>query len=73
MTKEKDLKPGDHVEWRHMGAKPKGEVKGKITQDKKIAKHQVRASPQSPQVEVASDKTGKRAAHKPKSLKKIDK
>ncbi len=74
MSKEKkEFKPGDHVEWSRIGGKTQGEVKGKITRDKKISNHKVRASSESPQYEVASDSTGKRAAHKPNTLKKNDK
>lgn len=74
MSKEnREFKPGDHVEWNRIGGKSRGEVKGKITSDKKIANNKVRASSESPQYEVASDSTGKHAAHKPGTLKKIKK
>ncbi len=74
MSKEKkEFKPGDHVEWSSIRGKTQGKVKDKITQEKKISKHKVRASSESPQYEVASDSTGKHAAHKPETLKKIGK
>ena len=67
------LKSGDHVEWSSLRGKSAGTVKKKITSDKEIKGHTVRASKDSPQYEVASDATGKRAAHKPDSMKKIKK
>jgi Hypervirulence associated proteins TUDOR domain len=37
-----------------------------------IKKHHVAASEENPQYLVESEKTGKEAAHKPESLKKLD-
>lgn len=67
----KDFKPGDHVEWKKIGGSTTGTVKKKITADTKVSGHRVRASEDKPQFEVATDATGKRAAHKPQTMKKV--
>jgi hypothetical protein len=64
------LKRGDKVEWETSQGKTKGTVKKKVTKPMKIEGHAVKASKENPQVLVESDKTGKQAAHKAKSLKK---
>jgi Hypervirulence associated proteins TUDOR domain len=69
--KQGDLKQGDKVEWETSQGKTKGTVKKKVTRSMKIKGHTVKASKENPQVLVKSDKTGKQAAHKAKSLKKV--
>ena len=69
----KNLKAGDHVEWNTIRGTTTGTVKKKLTSDTKINSHTVRASSTSPQYEVATDATGKRAAHKADSVKKTGK
>ena len=66
----KDFKKGDHVEWSKIGGSTTGTVERKITGDTTVSGHKVRASKDNPQYEVATDATGKRAAHKPDKMKK---
>lgn len=65
------LKKGDKVEWNSAQGKVKGTVKQKLTQPTDIKGHHVAASSDNPEYLVESDKTGKEAAHKPESLKKV--
>ncbi|MBD1866940.1 DUF2945 domain-containing protein [Leptolyngbya sp. FACHB-541] len=67
-----NFKKGDHVEWKTSQGKTTGEVKKKLTSETDIKGHHVAASKDSPEYLVESDKSGKEAAHKPESLKKID-
>jgi hypothetical protein len=69
MTEE--LKKGDRVEWETSNGTTTGTVKQKLTEPTDIKKHHVAASEDNPQYLVESEKTGKEAAHKPESLKKI--
>jgi hypothetical protein len=66
------LKPGDKVEWGTSQGKTKGVVKKKVTGSTKVQGHEVKASKDAPQFLVESDKTGKKAAHKVKALKKVE-
>jgi Hypervirulence associated proteins TUDOR domain len=68
-----ELKPGDRVEWKTSNGKTVGEVEQKLMQPTDIKQHHVAASKQDPQYLVKSEKSGKEAAHKPESLKKIAK
>ena len=47
------------------------EVKKKLTSPTDIKDHHVAASKENPEYLVESEKSGKEAAHKPESLKKI--
>ncbi len=67
-----DLKPGDHVEWKTSQGKTKGTVKKKLTEPTDIKKHHVAASKENPEFLVASEKSGKEAAHKPEGLEKSE-
>jgi len=67
-----ELKKGDHVEWNTSQGKTTGEVKKKLTSPTDLKGHHVSASQDHPEYLVESDKSGKEAAHKPESLKKID-
>ncbi|MBD2070951.1 DUF2945 domain-containing protein [Leptolyngbya sp. FACHB-671] len=67
-----NFKKGDHVEWKTSQGKTTGEVKKKLTSETDIKGHHVAASKDNPEYLVESDKSGKEAAHKPESLKKID-
>lgn len=71
MTEE--FKKGDRVEWNSSGGKTEGKVKKKLTSETEIKGHHVAASKDNPEYLVESDKSGKEAAHKPESLKKLDK
>jgi hypothetical protein len=66
----KDLKQGDAVEWNTSQGKTRGKVEKKLTSKTQIEGHEAKASEDDPQYLVRSDKTGKRAAHKPSALKK---
>ena len=67
-----ELKKGDKVEWQTSQGTTTGEVKKKLTSPIDIKGHHVAASKENPEYLVESDKTGKEAAHKPESLKKIE-
>ena len=63
-----DLRKGDHVTWRSHGSEAEGEVTRKITEETEAGGRTVKASPDEPQYEVKSDKSGKTAVHKPSAL-----
>ncbi len=65
-----NLKKGDKVSWETSQGKTTGKVIRKQTLDTHIKGHKVKASEEDPQMIVESEKSGKRAAHKPGSLKK---
>lgn len=67
------LKVGDKVEWETPQGKTSGKVKKKLTAPTKIKGHAVAASKENPEYLVESEKSGKAAAHKPESLKKVKK
>lgn len=65
-----DLKKGDHVSWKSHGSEAEGTVTRKITKETEAAGRTVKASPDEPQYEVESEKSGKSAVHKPGALEK---
>ncbi len=65
-----NLKKGDKVTWETSQGKTEGKVIKKQVSNTRIKGHKVKASKDDPQVIVESEKSGKRAAHKPGSLKK---
>ncbi|MND97632.1 hypothetical protein D3C80_899560 [compost metagenome] len=65
-----NLKKGDKVTWETSQGKTEGKVIKKQVWDTSIKGHKVKASKDDPQVIVESEKSGKRATHKPGSLKK---
>lgn len=67
MTKKK-LSKGDDVVRRSHGQDVEGSVTGKVTKRTERAGRTVDASEEEPQYEVRSDKTGKKAVHRPESL-----
>lgn len=67
------LKKGDQVEWKTSQGKTEGVVEQKLTEPTEIKGHHVAASKENPEYLVKSEKSGKEAAHKPESLKKVDK
>ncbi|MGW7104393.1 DUF2945 domain-containing protein [Streptomyces sp. NPDC054838] len=73
MAKGDKLSSGDEVTWSSHGKTVSGEVKKKITKRTQAAGRTVDASKDDPQYEVESDKSGRRAVHKPQSLRKRDK
>ena len=68
MTKE--FKPGDTVQWDTSQGVTHGHVVRKQTSKTQIKGHPVKASKDNPQYIVESDKSGKRAAHKPDELRR---
>ena len=64
------LKPGDLVSWNTSQGKTHGTVEKKITGTDHVKGHVVHASKDEPQYRVKSDKSGKKAIHKPEQLKK---
>jgi hypothetical protein len=59
---------GDKVEWNTSQGRTHGTVEKKQTTDTMIKGHSVKASKDDPQYIVKSDKSGKKAAHKPEAL-----
>lgn len=64
------FKKGDKVKWETSQGETEGKVVRKQTSKTKIKGHTVKAAKGDPQFIVESDKSGKRAAHKPEALKK---
>ena len=65
-----DRKPGDRVRWNTSQGETRGKVVKKLTSPTDIKGHHVKASPGNPEFLVESSKTGAKAAHKAKALKK---
>ena len=70
-----DFKKGDKVEWNSPQGKTEGEVKEKVTGEKRIGNQgqkgtKVKGSEDDPRYVVESEKSGKQAAHKPEALDK---
>ncbi|WP_395574725.1 DUF2945 domain-containing protein [Streptomyces sp. BK79] len=74
MAKNRDkggnLRKGDQVAWSSHGSQAEGKVEKKITERTEAAGRTVDASPDDPQYQVRSDKSGRSAVHKPSALKK---
>ena len=68
-----NLKKGDAVEWETSQGKTSGTVKKKLTKPSDIKGHHVAASKDNPEYLVESEKSGKEAAHKPETLRKVNK
>jgi hypothetical protein len=66
----KSLKKGDDVTWHSHGQTVHGTVEKKITERTETAGRTVAASPDEPQYQVRSDKTGRDAVHKPEALRR---
>ncbi len=66
-----ELKKGDTVEWETPQGKTRGTIKEKLTAPTDIKNHHVAASKENPEFLVESEKTGREAAHKPETLKKV--
>jgi hypothetical protein len=63
-------KKGDKVRWNTSQGETHGKVVDIRTSDFSIEGTDLTASKDDPRIVVESDKTGKRAAHKPDALKK---
>lgn len=59
---------GDRVGWRSHGSEAVGRVKRRITRRTRAAGRRVDASPDDPQYEVESEKSGRSAVHRPQAL-----
>ncbi|TDE51215.1 DUF2945 domain-containing protein [Nonomuraea mesophila] len=70
MGKKKEPSEGDEVTWSSHGSTAKGKVEKKLTKRQKEAGRTVAASPEEPQYVVRSEKSGKKAVHKPSALRK---
>jgi hypothetical protein len=68
----KKLQRGDRVEWNFGRGTAVGVVKRKLTAPTTIGKQRVAASPNDPRYLVLTD-TGKEAAHKGETLRKMRK
>ncbi|MEU4657948.1 DUF2945 domain-containing protein [Streptomyces sp. NPDC023723] len=66
----KNLGKGDKVAWKSHGSETEGKVEKKITERTEAAGRTVDASPDDPQYQVRSAKSGRSAVHKPSALKK---
>ncbi|RFU49837.1 DUF2945 domain-containing protein [Paraburkholderia sp. DHOC27] len=62
---------GDKVQWETSQGRTEGTVTRKVTGTAKVAGHVAKASPEHPQYEVKSAKSGKAAIHKASALKKV--
>jgi hypothetical protein len=67
----KTPKRGDKVQWETSQGTTTGKVERKLTAPTKVKGHAVAASKDHPEYMVASDKTGKQAAHKADALTKV--
>ena len=65
------LKTGDKVAWQSSGGGSVGRVERKLTSPGKIKGHEVAASEDNAEYLVRSEKSGKIAAHKPGSLRRV--
>ena len=63
-------KKGDKVRWNTSNGETHGKVVDIKTSDFSIEGTDLKASKDDPRIVVESDKSGKRAAHKPDALKK---
>ena len=66
----KSFSKGDKVEWNTPQGRATGEVVERLTEPTEIDGHHVAASGDDPRYLVESDKSGKRAVHKPDALTK---
>ena len=67
----KALETGNRVLWRSSGGGSVGRVERKLTSPGKIKGHEVAASEDNPEYLVRSEKSGKIAARKPGSLRRV--
>ncbi|MFD8049096.1 DUF2945 domain-containing protein [Streptomyces chartreusis] len=67
---DRRLTQGDEVAWNSHGSTTEGTVERKITRRTEAAGRTVDASPEDPQYEVRSDRSGRSAVHKRSALRK---
>jgi hypothetical protein len=63
-------KTGDKVKWDTAQGETHGTVEKIVTSTTKIKGHTAKATKDHPEVMVKSDKSGKKAVHKPEGLRK---
>ena len=66
----KTPKKNEKVSWDTPQGKTKGTVEKVVTGTTKVKGHTAKATKAEPQVVVKSEKSGKKAVHKPQELKK---
>jgi Hypervirulence associated proteins TUDOR domain len=66
-----EFKQGDTVEWNTPQGKTQGTVKKKLTSSTEVGGQNINASEDDPRYLLESEKSGKEAAHKPDTLKKV--
>ena len=66
-----NLKRGDKVEWNTPQGATTGTVVRTVTSTTHVKGHTARATPEHPEIEVRSTKSGKAAVHKASALKKV--
>lgn len=66
------LRPGDRVSWKSHGSTATGQVEKEITERTEAAGRTVDASPEDPQYQVRSEKSGRTAVHRPQALDRED-
>ena len=64
------FKRGDHVEWNTSQGPIRGTVVNPVTRATHVKGYTAKASPDDPEVEVRSDKTGAHAVHRADALRK---
>lgn len=70
MAKHAKLRKGDRVTWRSHGGTAVGRITRRITGRTRAGGREVAASPDDPQYEVRSEKSGGRAVHRPGALRR---
>ncbi|MBY4895402.1 DUF2945 domain-containing protein [Cupriavidus sp. AU9028] len=65
------LSKGDKVKWNTSQGSTEGTVTRKVTGTARAGGHVAKASPDEPQYEVKSARSGKSAIHKEEALKKV--
>lgn len=70
-SRSKKLRPGDKVAWSTSQGRTTGVVEKKLTSPTRIKTHKVAASKENPEYLVKSSRSGKKAAHRPNSLKRV--
>lgn len=68
MGTDQEFGRGDHVRWNAGNESSHGTVQRKITSETTAGGRQVKASPDEPQHEVKSEKSGRTAVHRPQSI-----
>lgn len=68
--KGRQFTQGDEVTWNSHGSTTEGTVERRITRRTEAAGRTVDVSPEDPQYEVRSARSGRSAVHKPSALRK---